>query len=70
MQAHWNVMATCCNLNPSIVETIKLLSFGEPTYQRRDERVVRIGAASTVPRISELLSAAFGPREDKPANLI
>jgi hypothetical protein len=49
LMMRWNVMATFCNLNPSIVEAIKLFSFGEPTYARRDERVVRIGAASTVP---------------------
>jgi hypothetical protein len=49
LMMRWNVMATFCNLNPSIVEAIKLFSFGEPTYQRRDERVVRIGVASTVP---------------------
>ena len=35
----WNMMATFFNLNPSIVEALKLFSFGAPTYHRRDENL-------------------------------
>ena len=66
----WNVMATFCNLNSSIVEAIKLFSFGNRHMRVATNASSELAQRLRYPRISELLSAAFGPRKDKPANLI